>query len=71
MIIAVSSMWVFRIGLAYLLVKVFHFPVIGVWIAMSIDWIFRAIVFLWRLASGKWQRHGSDEQLVKKEKTES
>ena len=71
MIIAVSSMWVFRIGLAYLLVKVFRFPVIGVWIAMSIDWIFRAIVFLWRLASGKWQRHGSDEQLVKKEKTES
>ena len=66
MIIAVASMWIFRIGLAYLLVKVFDMPVIAVWIAMSIDWIFRFFVFIWRMASGKWQRHGSDDRLKRK-----
>ncbi len=63
MVIAVSSMWAFRIGLAYLLVYVFHTPVIGVWIAMSIDWIFRCIVFIARMAGTKWMRHGSDNEL--------
>ncbi len=68
MIVAVSSMWVFRIGLAYLLVKGFHTPVIGVWIAMSADWIFRAVLFVWRMLGGRWMRHGSDEELKKKER---
>ena len=29
--------------------------VIGVWIAMQIDWVFRIICFLIRWHSGKWQ----------------
>lgn len=66
MVIAVSSMWIFRIGLACLLVKVFHVSVIGVWIGMCVDWIFRAAVFLWRMVSGKWMRHGSDDKLKRK-----
>ncbi len=66
MIIAVSSMWIFRIGLAYLLVKGFGMPVLAIWIAMSIDWVFRFFVFIWRLASGKWQRHGSDDEPKRK-----
>ncbi|MCI8505273.1 MAG: MATE family efflux transporter [Lachnospiraceae bacterium] len=61
MVIAVASMWIFRIGMAYLLVKGFCLPVIGVWIAMSVDWIFRAVVFVCRMVRGKWMRHGSDE----------
>ena len=28
--------------------------VMGVWIAMTIDWLFRFTLFLWRLVSGKW-----------------
>ncbi len=67
MVIAVASMWIFRIGLAYLLVKEFSAPVIGVWIAMSADWIFRAVLFVWRMLGGKWMRHGSDEGLKQKE----
>ncbi|QNM05230.1 MATE family efflux transporter [Qiania dongpingensis] len=66
MVIAVASMWLFRICLAYLMVKVFHTGVIGIWIAMSVDWIFRFVVFLWRMISGKWIRHGSDERLKRK-----
>ena len=29
--------------------------VMGVWISMTIDWLFRAIVFTIRYFSGKWQ----------------
>lgn len=48
MVIAVASMWIFRVGLAYIFVKIMHFPVLFVWIAMYIDWIFRFFVFIWR-----------------------
>ena len=48
MTISVFSMWVFRIGFAYLFVYIFQTGVIGVWYGMFIDWIFRAAVFVWR-----------------------
>ncbi len=55
MVISVLSMWIFRIGTAYLLADVLDFGVIGVWIAMVADWLFRAIVFFIRWLGGKWQ----------------
>lgn len=48
MAVSVFSMWVFRIGFAYLFVKVWGFGVIGAWMGMFIDWIFRAILYGWR-----------------------
>ena len=48
MIVSVFSMWVFRIGFAYLFVKVWKMGVMGVWYGMFIDWIFRVAVFLLR-----------------------
>ncbi len=66
MVIAIFSMWVFRVALAYCLALetvsvfgLFAFPgmgfgLMGVWYAMTIDWIFRVICFLWRLISGRW-----------------
>ena len=45
MMVSVFSMWAFRIGFAYLFVKVFGLGVMGVWYAMFIDWFFRALVF--------------------------
>lgn len=48
MTVSVFSMWVFRIGFAYLFVKGMGFGVMGVWFGMFIDWIFRAGVFSWR-----------------------
>lgn len=50
MIIAIFSMWVFRVGLAYLFIKGFHHDVTYVWYAMFVDWIFRMVVFLWRFS---------------------
>lgn len=45
MMVSVFSMWVFRIGFAYVFVTVFHLGVMGVWYGMFIDWIFRMAVF--------------------------
>lgn len=55
MSVAVFSMAAFRIAFGILLAQTFHMGVIGVWIAMQIDWIFRIICFLLRWRSGKWQ----------------
>ena len=56
MVIAVISMWVFRIGTAYFFSNVFHLGLIGIWIAMTIDWIFRGICYEVRFHSGKWEK---------------
>ena len=44
--VAISAMWIFRIGLAYLFIRVMGMSVLGVWYAMFVDWIFRAVVYL-------------------------
>lgn len=55
MIISLVSMWVFRIGFSFLLGQTLHWGVFGIWVAMTIDWLFRAIFFVIRYRSGKWQ----------------
>lgn len=55
MTVSMLSMWIFRIGFSYLLVNVVHMGLLGVWVAMFIDWIARSIVFTWRLISGRWK----------------
>ncbi len=57
MIISVVSMWVFRIGAAYLFAEVLEIGVLGIWIAMVCDWLFRAVVFSIRWLSGKWKEY--------------
>ncbi|MBQ8305731.1 MAG: MATE family efflux transporter [Blautia sp.] len=46
MAIAVFAMWTFRIGLAYVNIRVLHMNVLGIWYAMFVDWIFRVAVYL-------------------------
>ena len=53
MIVSMCSMWVFRIGFSFLLVP--QIGLLGVWVAMFIDWIVRAVVFLIRFLSGRWK----------------
>lgn len=55
MFISIISMWIFRIAFSYVLGKYFGLGVFGVWIAMTIDWLFRAICFFIRYARGKWK----------------
>lgn len=55
MIVSIISMWTFRIGMSYILARGFQLGVLGVWIAMTIDWAVRASTFLIRYLRGKWQ----------------
>lgn len=55
MIIAIGSMWIFRIGFAYFLSNQFHGGLLGVWIAMTIDWAFRGFCYLLRYHGHKWE----------------
>jgi Na+-driven multidrug efflux pump len=55
MYIAVGSMWVWRIAFSYVLGVWFHMGVFGIWIAMTVDWLFRAICFIGRFMRGKWK----------------
>lgn len=56
MAIAIISMWVFRIGTAYFFSNIFHLGLIGIWIAMTIDWMFRGICYEIRYRGGKWEK---------------
>jgi len=55
MVISMISMWVWRIGFSILMVNVFHLGVLGVWIAMTIDWLFRSICFVIRFRQEKYK----------------
>jgi putative MATE family efflux protein len=54
MIVGVLSMFFCRIALAYLLSIYFNMGMFGTWVAMFIDWIVKAIIFVYRYINGKW-----------------
>lgn len=58
MIIAIISMWMFRVMAAYIFTYVFHFGLLGIWAAMVIDWGFRAFCYLIRYRGHKWEMFG-------------
>ena len=62
-----SSIWLVRVPLAALMVGSMGLD--GVWLAMCIELCFRGGIFLWRLLSGAWLRHGlkTEETDVEKE----
>lgn len=53
--VSLISMWIFRIGMAYLFASVTNLGVLGTWIAMTIDWLVRAIFNEFRFRSDKWE----------------
>lgn len=66
-----SSIWLVRVPLAALMVGSMGLD--GVWLAMCIELCFRGGIFLWRLISGAWLRHGlkTEESILTKEKEEA
>ncbi|WP_278452214.1 MATE family efflux transporter [Thomasclavelia spiroformis] len=60
MIVSATSMWIFRFCFSYIIGRYMGYGLLGVWIAMFIDWIVRSIFFIWRYHSGKWM----NKQLV-------
>lgn len=56
MVVSVVSMFIFRIGCAYLLAYKFGFGAESMWYAMIGDWVIRAIFFIARFKGGKWKK---------------
>ena len=54
MMTATCTMWLCRVVVAVVLIRVFHFGPIGVWIGMFADWTVRAVIFSLRFRSGRW-----------------
>lgn len=57
MVVAVSSMWICRIFMAYVLASYMQMGIFGVWIAMTLDWLVRSICFTTRIYTGRWLKH--------------
>lgn len=55
MVTSIISMFVFRLGAAYLFAFNFGIGALGIWCAMLCDWGFRAVVFSFRWLSGGWK----------------
>lgn len=60
MTVSICSMWIFRIGCAYIIGSNVHgfglnLGVLGVWIAMTIDWAVRAVFNIIRFSGHKWE----------------
>lgn len=57
MVVSVTSMWLYRIILAYILADFMGMGLWGVWLAMSTDWIVRGVFFVNRVRNGKWLKN--------------
>ncbi|MBR2122854.1 MAG: MATE family efflux transporter [Lachnospiraceae bacterium] len=57
MIMSSLSMWLCRVVLATILIRVCGFGPIAVWIGMFSDWTIRAIIHYFRFRSGRWLNH--------------
>ena len=55
MVVSVATMIVLRLVLSYIFGIVLGFGILGVWVAMYIDWIGRSLFFIPRLLNGKWK----------------
>ena len=54
-ILAIIFCWVIATVGSYLLGIVFNLGLVGVWIAMTVDELTRAVIFIFRWHSGKWK----------------
>ena len=57
MFVGMLTMFFCRIALAYLLSIYFNMGMLGTWLAMFIDWIVKAIIFVYRYLHGTWMRY--------------
>ena len=67
MVVSIVCMWLFRVAFSYVLapteVELFGLTlpglgmgVMGVWVAMTLDWAVRVVLYAWRYFSGRWLR---------------
>ena len=59
MLASMTTMWLVRVLLAYVLGRYMGYGVVGVWFAHAVlDWIVRGAIFYLRYRSGKWRTMG-------------
>ncbi len=56
MCVSMISMWIFRVGFSFILGKNLGWGVFGIWVAMTIDWVFRSVLFVIHYIRGGWTR---------------
>ncbi len=56
MILSTLTMWILRVIVAIVLIRVFHFGPLAVWIGMFTDWTVRGLLFLHRFRGDRWTR---------------
>jgi Na+-driven multidrug efflux pump len=61
MISGTASMWTLRVGLGILLGRFWGMGVLGVWIAMCVDWLLRVALFIIRFRGHRWETMGIRE----------
>lgn len=54
---SLSTMWLVRVVLGYILGVILPFGIVGVWTAMVIEWFARGVVFRIRLRGDKWYKN--------------
>ena len=52
--ISIAGMWVVRVIMAVILIKIFHWGLAAVWVAMAFDWLARTVISLVRFYRKKW-----------------
>lgn len=61
MLVSTISMWTIRVGFGVLLGRYWGFGVLGIWMAMFIDWVARAAFFVPRFHGHRWETMGLRE----------
>ena len=55
-IISVVSMWLCRVFGSILLGNILGFGIYGIWAAVILDWLFRAVFYTVRFLRGTWAK---------------
>ena len=56
MIVSILSMFILRVGFSYVLTAIVPLGIMGIWIAMEIDWVGRSISYIIRFIQGGWKK---------------
>ncbi len=54
LVCSIISLFLFRITGAYVFTKIFEFGLMGIWLAMIVDWICRSFCYLLRIKGNVW-----------------
>jgi len=61
MVVSTVSMWTMRVGFGILLGRFLGFGVVGIWMAMFVDWLLRIAFFVPRFHGHRWESMGLEK----------